>query len=378
MSKDSIKRKLELAELNETKKLKPEACINCEKAVIEELKSEIIKQVSTGYETKISKLEQEIRDLRKLVINHEKSANSGEKIEESVEKSEEPVEKSSNKPSLVPKVPKFDKSNDKPTFGTSSFNINPVIATPSNSILSQNTTTPKDSESKQNSPKPKFGSSISFSSTAFENMKNKKNIFDTSSDEASKKPETFGSFGANSKFGDAFQKSLTKKSFLDSPESNENNINNHDYKVGDKPTPQQFKQVDLEPIKSVQTGEEDEISLYNTNAKLFELDFSNISEGWKERGAGPLHLNQSKQDKNQIRLVMRSNGLLRVILNYKITKETELLKGLEASLNPGKYLRLNSINSSGTPIQYMLKFASQSIRDSVVENAENVKNQIPE
>lgn len=347
MCKDSSKRKLEPAELNDTKKLKP-VTDTCDKVDIEQLRSQIIKQVSSEYESKITKLEQEIKDLKKLVIDNDLQ----------VPTKPAPPTLSVTKANGKEKTPA--PSSSKPTFGASSFTINPVVATPSNSILSQNSTTPKDPVSKDNSPKPTFGSSTTFSSSAFENMKNNKNVFES-------KTET-SSFGANSKFGNAFQESLKKKSFLDSPEPQEEEAS--------KPTPQQFKQVDLEPIKAVQTGEEDETSLYNTSAKLFELDFSNIKDGWKERGVGPLHLNQSKQDKNKIRLVMRSNGLLRVILNYKISKKTELLKGLEASLNPGKYLRLNSVKADGTPIQYMLKFSSESIRDLLVENAEKAKAQI--
>ena len=103
-----------------------------------------------------------------------------------------------------------------------------------------------------------------------------------------------------------------------------------------------------------------------------------MSEGWKERGVGPLHLNQSKADPKQVRLVMRSQGLLRVVLNYKINADTEILKGLEASLTPEKFLRLNSINAEGTPIQNLLKFGSGTLRDELVEKIESLKQSIKE
>ncbi|RKP30414.1 PH domain-like protein, partial [Metschnikowia bicuspidata] len=168
------------------------------------------------------------------------------------------------------------------------------------------------------------------------------------------------SFGANSKFSNAFQQASKKRSFLDEPE------------VANAQTPSpvasapQYKQVELK-AKEVKTGEENETPIFTSLAKLFELPLDKISEGWKERGVGPLHLNRSIEDPSQIRLVMRSHGILRVILNYKITPKTVLINGLDASLSPGKFLRINSISTSGAPLQYLLKFSDQTIRDSLCE-----------
>lgn len=89
-----------------------------------------------------------------------------------------------------------------------------------------------------------------------------------------------------------------------------------------------------------------------------------------------MHLNQSKADPNQVRLVMRSQGLLRVVLNYKISADTEILKGLEASLTPEKFLRLNSVNSEGSPIQYLLKFGSGNLRDELIDKIGSLKEEI--
>jgi len=390
MNKDSIKRKHDESEFSEPKKLKgtlvdssgEEIAVN-----VEELRSQIVKEVTKQFHSKITKLEDEVKHLKLLILNDKTSAESSVEPVEASEKHEnghsDDVKQASTKdgtPEVEKKAPTLATSAAKkstsevaakPTFGASLFTIKPTIATPLNSFLSQSSDTPKD-KTAENSPRPVFGATTSFSSHAFDNIKAKKNVFDDlpSTTTGTPSPPVTSSFGANSKFGLAFQESLKKKSFLDSSENTEKDP------PATKTTPQLFKQVDLEPVKSIQTGEEDEISLYNTTAKLFELDFGNISDGWKERGLGPLHLNQSKSDKNQVRLVMRSHGLLRVILNYKITPKTDLLKGLEASLNPGKYLRLNSVNSEGTLIQYMLKFGSESIRDELCEKAEKVKQEI--
>lgn len=341
----SSKRELEEANNGDDKRLKQD---ELNTIAIDELKESIRAEISGEYEAKIKKLEQEIEELKK---NKEKEGSKLDTVEVEAKKA----------PTLA----------SKPTFGTSSFNV--FAATPTNSVLSPSSVaTPKDDTPLKSTEKPTFGATTSFKSSAFENIQNKKNIFNsipsTSFGESKANNVTAtSSFGANSKFGNAFQESLTKKSFLDEKDE-ESKLEENEATL----TPHQFKQVDLEPVKSIQTGEEDETSIYNTNAKLFELDFSNIAEGWKERGLGPLHLNQSKQDKKQVRLVMRSNGLLRVILNYKIINKDQLLKGLEASLNPGKYLRLNSVNANGTPIQYMLKFASEAVRDTLIEKAESV------
>lgn len=225
--------------------------------------------------------------------------------------------------------------------------------------------------------KPVFGASSSFGrASIFENMKNGKNVFDSPSKDLSSNPvpatptTSFGSFGgsfgANSKFSNAFQKASQKKSFLDEPV----------VPLAQTPSPSaaapQYKQVEL-TAKEVKTGEENEQSIFSATAKLFEMSLDKISEGWKERGVGPLHLNRSLEDPLQIRIVMRSHGLLRVILNYKITPTTNLIKGFDASLSPGKFLRINSVSSQGTPLQYLLKFSDQGVRDGLCDRVSSLQ-----
>lgn len=234
---------------------------------------------------------------------------------------------------------------------------------------------------------PVFGARSSFGkSSIFEKMKNGKSVFDTASPEPETQPTqtqpdapksatssfgsfggSFGSFGSKSKFSNALQKASQKKSFLDEPDTTPKAES-----VEPAKPLQQYKQVDLTEQK-VATGEENEEAVFSATAKLFELDFSKISEGWKERGLGPLHLNKLLDDSAQVRLVMRSQGLLRVVLNYKITPKTELIKGLEASLNPGKFLRMNAVSPEGTPIQYMLKFSSETVRNGLYDAVEDTK-----
>lgn len=235
--------------------------------------------------------------------------------------------------------------------------------------------------------RPVFGATSSFGNASiFDKMKKKTNVFDGLPSSSEKKEtltsafgsssvsggsfgSSFGLFGASSKFANALQKATEKKSFLDNPEDDTSEAQS----ASTTPKPsQQYKQVEL-VAQDVKTGEENEKSLYSVTAKLFELDLTKISEGWKERGLGPLHLNQSLANPAEVRLVMRSQGLLRVVLNYRITQTTVLIKGLEASLSPGKFLRFNSVSGEGKPVQYLLKFGNETLRDALVDVVNEVR-----
>lgn len=323
-----------------------------------------------------------------------------------------------NAPELPPRA--------KTTFGGSTFQFKPnATTTAATTTANEETKTrninenEKERESKENnkykesrsvpvSSRPVFGATTSFGNMAKFSPNNSDSTTSSTTGStltskttnpkspASKPAFGFGSgstFGNKSRFGNAFQESLKLKSFLDADSTEATLESKNDTKsenapslsgsgsVDNKPesqtstTTKQFQQVDLNPVEQT-TGEEDEKSLFTSNAKLFELELSKISEGWKERGVGHLHLNQSKRDAKQVRIVMRSQGLLRVILNYRIVKNTEVMRGLEASLAPGKYLRLNSLNSEGKPIQYLVKFANEKLRDELVSKIDELKTEM--
>lgn len=343
-------------------------------------------------------------------------------VEEVVDKTKN-EDKTSNQPKEAPKAtfggtlfkinPQKSSSTEfGKSFSESSNNSTPIPVSKENEnnepttdkINTDNNITTnnnKDNDDKKSNEKKTtshvFGSASSFGN-ALQMSKNKPSIFDsnTSSSSESTKSSTFGStfgsgFGSNSAFGNAFQNSLKKKSFLDKDSNNDATSTDKTTKESEtsspstvpaeklesresSQTPQQYKQIDLAPVEEIKTGEENEHSLFSVTAKIFELNLTKISEGWKEKGLGPLHLNESIEDKNQVRLVMRSQGLLRVVLNMKIAKNTNLIKGLEASLSPGKFLRLNSVSEKGEPIQYLLKFGNESIRDELYDKVEELKS----
>jgi len=74
---------------------------------------------------------------------------------------------------------------------------------------------------------------------------------------------------------------------------------------------------EIAPEIDIKTGEEDEKCVLQVMCKLYQYD--NKSQSWKERGVGQLHLNDSiNAEQSYSRLVMRSKGSMRLVLNTKI------------------------------------------------------------
>ncbi|TPX74363.1 hypothetical protein CcCBS67573_g04362, partial [Chytriomyces confervae] len=88
------------------------------------------------------------------------------------------------------------------------------------------------------------------------------------------------------------------------------------------------KRVDM-PIIEVKTGEEGESNVFHTRCKLYRMDESNT---WKERGMGSLKLNCDDTN-TSARLVMRSEGALRLILNVRV------LPGMPCQIVQEKYVQ---------------------------------------
>ncbi|ODV94268.1 hypothetical protein PACTADRAFT_76892 [Pachysolen tannophilus NRRL Y-2460] len=289
--------------------------------------------------------------------------------------------------------------------------------------ISTNGTNSASVSASEEKPKFVFGSSTPFGSTPAFSMFNKKNIFDSSvsdgkvkeaetdsassssflsaggaSAEAGAKNSVFGSvspsaikgtsaFGANSKFGNAFQAAINKKSIFDKEvktESNEkeaetgqeqkkdedeeedegadNDKDEDEDNNKDKSTKSTlYQKVHLEK-KQISTGEEEDESLFSTKAKLYSLDLTNVAEGWKERGIGILRVNKLKNTTENInykaRIIMRADVILKVILNVPITKKFEIFEGMESSLASEKFIRISSIDENKKPVQYAIKTAN--------------------
>lgn len=134
-------------------------------------------------------------------------------------------------------------------------------------------------------------------------------------------------------------------------------------------TPQVTVKLQKQDIKS---GEESEETIYQINAKLYQL--SDLKEGWKERGVGIVRVNtNSKTEKS--RLIMRSRGILKVILNLPLIKGIKIQKGFPGSLQSEKFIRMISVDDNKAPIQYAIKTGKA---ETISELYDNIVKLVPQ
>ena len=108
-----------------------------------------------------------------------------------------------------------------------------------------------------------------------------------------------------------------------------------------------------EEIETV-TGEEDERNVYKMNAKLYVFD--KVATHWQERGRGSLRLNDSVvEEEKQSRLVMRTGGSLRVILN------TKLYPGMTMENPTEKNIRLTGYDDCGQVKVFLISGSAKDI-----------------
>ncbi|KAL5975153.1 hypothetical protein ACLOJK_031832 [Asimina triloba] len=109
----------------------------------------------------------------------------------------------------------------------------------------------------------------------------------------------------------------------------------------------------------VETGEENEKSVFTADAAFFEY----LDGSWKERGKGELRLNVPTADAGKPRLVMRARGNYRLILNASLYPDMKLTnmdkRGITfACMNSG-----GSEGKQGGLTTFALKFKDGSIVD---------------
>ena len=97
------------------------------------------------------------------------------------------------------------------------------------------------------------------------------------------------------------------------------------------------------------TGEENETTKFSSRAKLFEFD--SVSREWKERGIGIVKINED-QITGDARILMRSEGVLRVLINAR------LFPGMQFAGVPDRSVRLVNLCEGGKPVQYLLRLKS--------------------
>ncbi|CUS23280.1 LAQU0S09e01244g1_1 [Lachancea quebecensis] len=121
--------------------------------------------------------------------------------------------------------------------------------------------------------------------------------------------------------------------------------------------------------QDVKSGEESEESIFQVNAKLYQL--TNLKEGWKERGVGALHVNKDPHN-GKARIVMRSRGILKVILNVLLVKGVVVHKGFPASLQGEKFIRIVTVDHDKTPLQYAVRMGKAEAADELYETIQKL------
>lgn len=189
-------------------------------------------------------------------------------------------------------------------------------------------------------------------------------------------------FGSGSTFGNAFQNAITKKSVFDELKSSTGDDKSTGSENDDKEKEKEkemekdvYKKVHLEK-QDVKSGEENEETIFQVKAKLYHMELSKMSLGWKERGFGIIKVNKfikSPSDNYNSRLIMRQNGNLKLILNLPIAEGFNVLKGMPSSLTGNKFIRLQVLEA-GEPVQYAIKVGQPENAEKLFES---IEQQIP-
>ncbi|PWN52852.1 hypothetical protein IE53DRAFT_246843 [Violaceomyces palustris] len=121
------------------------------------------------------------------------------------------------------------------------------------------------------------------------------------------------------------------------------------------------------------TGEENERTVHSSRAKLYTMA---EDQSWKERGTGTIRCNVPKSlisEKKSARLVMRADGVLRVILNVP------LFAGMKCELAQDRFVRIVTLEE-GKLVHFAIKLGNpgaaaafyQALQDTI-PSAESTK-----
>lgn len=123
--------------------------------------------------------------------------------------------------------------------------------------------------------------------------------------------------------------------------------------------------VELPKEEPQSTGEEEDKSIFQQRAKLYEYYKNEETKEteWKERGIGNLKINEMKDKK--YRVIMRTEGTQRLLLNFVVFKE------VTASNSGEKKITFSGADENLKPASFMVRFNKN-------ENAEEFLNKIKE
>merc|ERR1711894_657344 len=184
------------------------------------------------------------------------------------------------------------------------------------SVTSSSSSSPPDSTPKENSSQFVFGQNLTDRAANFSQIKN-------GSDEAKSKEEE----------GGEKQKEENQDSTIPSDKEKTKTLS----EAAAEYCETRNRKVEYNEVELI-TGEEDESNVFQMSAKLHIFEKNTAS--WLERGRGPLRLNDkrllSSEDKSSSgkssRIIMRTAGSLRVILNSKVFPEMTLEKPNEKNI----------------------------------------------
>ncbi|SMN18329.1 similar to Saccharomyces cerevisiae YIL063C YRB2 Protein of unknown function involved in nuclear processes of the Ran-GTPase cycle [Maudiozyma saulgeensis] len=236
--------------------------------------------------------------------------------------------------------------------------------------------------SKDEKPKFVFGSTTKFGSgftVASEKKNDTKNNDNNKSDSSSgssttsskntetPKPMAFGSgFSFGSGFGVLKNENESETKNIEKDNTEESGSKDSEEKLSTDTKNNEVVTENDEKIQlhkqEVKSGEELEETLFQANAKLYQLVDMKI--GWKERGTGVIKVNKdSKNDK--CRIIMRTRTILKVILNLPLVKGVTLMKGFPGSLQSEKFIRIIGIDENNKPLTYALKTGKEETTEDL-------------
>ena len=121
--------------------------------------------------------------------------------------------------------------------------------------------------------------------------------------------------------------------------------------------------------QDVKSGEELENTVFQANAKLYQL--VDIKTGWKERGVGVVKINTDKESE-KTRIIMRTRTVLKVILNMPLVKGVALHKGFPGSLQSEKFIRIIGIDENNKPVTYALKTGKEETSELLYKHINDI------
>ena len=239
--------------------------------------------------------------------------------------------------------------------------------------------TPKREDKAVEKPKHVFGSSTAFGSGFGLSKKTSEGSSGQEKGDKKASPKPFA-FGSGLSFGGGF--GVLKKADDKAPDRKVDDSKDKEETPILEDKKEKTQELEATPSSAdnsgvklqkqeVKSGEEAEETIFQVNAKAYQL--SDLKAGWKERGVGVIKVNKDAAT-GKSRLVMRSRGLLKVILNLPLIKGFKIQQGFPGSLQSEKFVRITTVDDNKAPLQYAVKTGKE---ETVQELYEKIVDLVP-